>query len=169
MRTKLPAVAVLALLILLGGCATSSSTGVASPPPLRSTLTPTSASARATITKQHNSTPGVMTATPAPTQDVQPTTSASPMPTPTAAPDASADFATAMRPTLAGDVIAHADLPRYFLRMWVVPDEGVLTGTERIFFSNRTGAPLSEVALRLYPNFPRDVFGKGGHVQIDVI
>jgi aminopeptidase N len=79
-----------------------------------------------------------------------------------------ADFGLAVRPAFADDIAANAGLPRYDLKMWIDPAEGVLTGTEQIFFANRAAAPLDHVALRLYPNFPRDVFGKGGDVRMDV-
>ncbi len=73
-----------------------------------------------------------------------------------------------MRPAFASDVKTYADLPHYDLRMWIDTETGVLTGTEQISFSNRTSAPLGDIALRLYPNFPADVFGKGGDVRMDV-
>jgi len=73
-----------------------------------------------------------------------------------------------MRPAFASDVKTYADLPRYDLKMWVDTESGVLTGTEQISFSNRTNTPLGDIALRLYPNFPADVFGKGGDVRMDV-
>jgi aminopeptidase N len=79
-----------------------------------------------------------------------------------------ADSGPAMRPAFVGDIATNAGLPRYDLKLWIDPAEGVLTGTEQILFPNRTGAPLDQVALRLYPNFPRDVFGKGGDVRMDV-
>jgi hypothetical protein len=73
-----------------------------------------------------------------------------------------------MRPMFAGDIAANTQLPRYHLRMWIDPAVGVITGTGQISFSNQSGAPLGDVALRLYPNFPRDVFGDGGDVRMDV-
>ena len=35
-------------------------------------------------------------------------------------------------------------------------------------YHNRSGGPLADIALRLYPNFPRDVFGKGGDTRMDI-
>lgn len=73
-----------------------------------------------------------------------------------------------MRPGFEADVLAAADIPRYDLRMWIAPDDGVVTGTVRIEFRNQTQAPLTSVVLRLYPNFPRDLFGKGGDTRMDI-
>jgi hypothetical protein len=72
-----------------------------------------------------------------------------------------------MRAGFEGDSVA-ADMPRYDLKLQIDPSRGVLSGSEQIAFANRTAAPLADVALRLYPNFPRDVFGKGGDVRMDV-
>jgi hypothetical protein len=66
------------------------------------------------------------------------------------------------------DIAAGADLPRYDLRFWIEPAAGVLTGTARLDMPNHTGGPLADVALRLYPNFPADVLGKGGDTRMDV-
>ena len=79
-----------------------------------------------------------------------------------------AAFAAAMRPAFVGDIARNAGMPRYVLQLWIAPASGVLTGTEQIHYTNRTGAPLNDIALRLYPNFPTDVFGKGGDVHMDV-
>jgi aminopeptidase N len=73
-----------------------------------------------------------------------------------------------MRRGFAGDIAANPALPVYHLNIRIDPAAGTLSGSERIDFPNRTGMPLDDVALRLYPNFPRDVFGKGGDVRMDV-
>ena len=73
-----------------------------------------------------------------------------------------------MRPQFVGDIALNWGMPRYDLQLWLTPASGVLTGTEQIRYTNRTGAPLNDIALRLYPNFPTDVFGKGGDVRMDV-
>jgi aminopeptidase N len=73
-----------------------------------------------------------------------------------------------MRPAFVSDIKTYADLAHYDLRMWIDTEAGVLTGTEQLSFSNRTSAPLGDIALRLYPNFPADVFGKGGDVRMEV-
>jgi hypothetical protein len=79
-----------------------------------------------------------------------------------------ARFAAAMRPSFEGDIAVAAGMPRYDLKLQIVPAVGTLRGSQRVAFSNRTSAVLADVALRLYPNFPRDVFGKGGDVRMDV-
>ena len=104
------------------------------------------------------------TSAPTPTNTAVPTAQPTAQPT----PDPYADFARAMRPSFASDIKTFAELPRYDLRMWIDTEAGVLTGTEQISFPNRTGEALGDIALRLYPNFPADVFGKGGNVRMDV-
>jgi hypothetical protein len=74
-----------------------------------------------------------------------------------------------MRPLFEGDIAAAAGRPRYYLKLRINPTDGTLSGSERIMFSNGTSEALNDVVLRLYPNFPRDVFGKGGDVRMDVI
>ena len=105
---------------------------------------------------------------PVPTSAPSPTPKPSPTPEPSPTPDPLAEFVPAMRAGLAADLAANRDLPRYELRMWVDPATSVLTGTEQIVLTNRGDAPLPDVALRLYPNFPTDVFGKGGDVQLEI-
>jgi aminopeptidase N len=73
-----------------------------------------------------------------------------------------------MRPGSEGDIAALPGLPRYDLRLRIDPAAGTLAGSERIELTNQTAADLTDVALRLYPNFPRDVFGKGGDVRMDL-
>ncbi len=79
-----------------------------------------------------------------------------------------APFTAAMRPAFVGDVAAHADMPRYDLTLRIDPTARRLDGTERIDYLNRSDAPLDTIALRLYPNFPRDAFGQGGNTRMDV-
>lgn len=117
-----------------------------------------------------------VSATPVPATPVPPTSAptATPTalptatPTATAMPDPNADVTAAMRPGFVADPGIFSDLPRYQLTLWIDPAAGVLTGTEQIALTNRTGVPLPDVALRLYPNFPGDVFGKGGDVRMDM-
>jgi aminopeptidase N len=73
-----------------------------------------------------------------------------------------------MRPAFAGDIAASASRPRYNLQLQIDPNTRRLTGSERILFINATGEALGDIALRLYPNFPRDVFGRGGDVRMDI-
>jgi hypothetical protein len=91
-------------------------------------------------------------------------------PTPTPAPPAAAldDALLALRPEFAGDVAAQQGRPRYDLRFAVDSAAGTLQGTAAITFANQGSAPLHDVVLRLYPNFPPDVLGNGGNVRMDV-
>jgi hypothetical protein len=157
------------LLALLAACTSSDPSPAAGPAATaRPALLPTGSSA-AISTPAASPTPAVAAATPlAATAEPAPTATLAPSPPLTPTPDELAAYAAAMRPGFAGDIAANAGLPRYHLRMWIDPPEGVLTGTELIEFTNRTGATLDNVALRLYPNFPRDVLGKGGDVRMDV-
>lgn len=165
MQTIRPALLVLALLVLLTACDAGSPTPSAAPriltagPAPAPTASPPPRIAAETSAPPQRSSPDA-TATPPPTS--------APLPTLTPSPDPLTDFAAAMRPMFAGDIAANTQLPRYHLRMWIDPAVGVITGTGQISFSNQSGAPLGDVALRLYPNFPRDVFGDGGDVRMDV-
>ncbi|GAB4208141.1 MAG: M1 family metallopeptidase [Roseiflexaceae bacterium] len=85
--------------------------------------------------------------------------------TPTPDP-AEVELAAALRPAFAGDIAANPELPRYNLRIALDPASRTLSGEAQIRYTNRTGAPLEQIALRLYPNFPRDVFGQGGNVRM---
>jgi len=60
------------------------------------------------------------------------------------------------------------DIPSYQLAITVNPRTRRLDGHMQLRFTNRTGAPLRDVVLRLYPNFPPDVFGDGGDVRMDL-
>lgn len=96
-----------------------------------------------------------------------------PEPSPTATPRdalpvALDEFIAAMRPAFASDIAAAVDLPRYTLRIRIDPDQRRLAGSVAILYPNRTGVQLEELALRLYPNFPRDVFGDGGDMRMDI-
>ncbi len=58
--------------------------------------------------------------------------------------------------------------PHYTLAMTINPRAGLLRGHMTVQWQNATGAPLPDVVLRLYPNFPRDFFGDGGDVSATV-
>lgn len=77
-------------------------------------------------------------------------------PAPFAAP-----YADAMRPPFQGDV-ERPDLPHYAVHMNIDPTRGELHGTLDLLFRNMTGGPMLNAVVRLYANFPRDVFGDGG-------
>lgn len=74
----------------------------------------------------------------------------------------------AMRPLFANDITTYHNLPTYDLHMWISPEQGNLVGSEQIVFPNTTGVPLYTIVLRLYPNFPKDVFGRGGNVHMEI-
>jgi hypothetical protein len=70
----------------------------------------------------------------------------------TALPADLAPFATALRPRFAGDVLSHADAPRYSLELTVDPAARKVAGEQQTRYVNREDAPLEELLLRLYPN-----------------
>ncbi len=80
-----------------------------------------------------------------------------------AAPPApfAAPYADAMRPQFTGDV-ERPDLPHYTVHMDINPAGGELRGTLDLLFRNMSSVTLPNAVLRLYANFPRDVFGDGG-------
>src|SRR4051812_31637736 len=77
-------------------------------------------------------------------------------PEPVAAP-----YADAMRPAFTADV-ERPDLPHYTVHIDINPAGGELRGTLDLLFRNMSSVPLPNAVLRLYANFPRDVFGDGG-------
>ncbi|HEX6292048.1 MAG TPA: M1 family metallopeptidase [Herpetosiphonaceae bacterium] len=79
----------------------------------------------------------------------------------------SVEYAAAMRPAFAADV-KRPDLPHYDLDLTVDPRARRLTGHMHLTFRNTTGGVLKDVVLRLYPQFPRDIFGDGGTIKMDV-
>jgi len=85
------------------------------------------------------------------------------------APDAQAanEHAAAMREGFAADT-ENDDLARYDLDIAVDPQARRLSGTLRLRYVNLTGSELDDLVLRLYPNFPADIFGDGGDVSMSV-
>jgi hypothetical protein len=164
------AIGELIFLVLLAACNASELTPTAPPSPSRlvNALSPTSAQTVRPLPAVPAPVSSITPKLPSSTATVTPNSTALPVANLTPTPNALAVVVPAMRAAFAGDILANADLPRYDLKIWLDPAGGVLTGTEQIIFPNRTGAPLEDVALRLYPNFPRDVFGKGGDVRMDV-
>ncbi|MFP4435687.1 MAG: M1 family metallopeptidase [Chloroflexaceae bacterium] len=168
----------LLLLLLLTACGGSGVVG--DPDSARPTGTPTDVpsatavpAARLGLATLAAATPtGIPAPTSAPTGTPTPlptaTLTPSPQPTLTPTPDIGAAYAPAMRPAFVGDIAAHADLPRYSMHLDIAPGARQLTGSLQISFPNTTGQLLNDVALRLYPNFPRDLWGKGGAVRMDI-
>lgn len=85
------------------------------------------------------------------------------------APNAHAanEYAAAMRAGFEADT-ADDKLPRYDLDIAVDPQEQRLSGTLRLRYTNTTGAELDDLVIRLYPNFPADIFGDGGDTSMTV-
>jgi aminopeptidase N len=61
-----------------------------------------------------------------------------------------------------------SEAPRYELAIDVDTTSGRLTGQMALDYTNRTGTTLKDIVLRLYPNYPKDIFGDGGDVRMDV-
>lgn len=167
-RLPVGALDALVLLALLVACSPdiSASRVPSSVPP-----TPTGAQREATPMRPPTASalpaPAKATAVPATAlPSSAPTATAIPTSTPAAL--STAQFAAAMRQGFESDINANPDLPRYDLDLQIDPAGGMLSGSARIEFSNRTDMALADIALRLYPNFPQDVFGKGGDVRMDV-
>lgn len=166
-RTQIVCFLILSLL-LLTACSYSPAV-VAEPTPIQATPGIPPAPLAITHTAAATSQPAspspafqTATATASPLPTATPSSAASPLPDPLAV------FTAALRPAFVGDIAAQQDLPRYRLQLWISPAEQILTGTEQIDLRNMTAVALADIALRLYPNFPRDLFGKGGDVRMTV-
>ncbi len=77
------------------------------------------------------------------------------------------EYAAAMREGFAAETL-NDELPRYDLDIDVDPLARRLSGTMRLRYVNTTAAELNDLVLRLYPNFPADIFGDGGDVSMSV-
>src|SRR5690606_9631625 len=67
-----------------------------------------------------------------------------------------AKFEAAMRPAFAQDVYAFADRNRYYIEasLRFEEDVAVLTGAQRVRYTNHSSDILNEIVFRLYPNLP---------------
>jgi hypothetical protein len=67
-----------------------------------------------------------------------------------------AKFEAAMRPAFAQDVYAFADRNRYYIEasLRFEDDVAVLTGAQRVRYTNHSSDTLNEIVFRLYPNLP---------------
>src|SRR5690606_4585981 len=67
-----------------------------------------------------------------------------------------AKFEAAMRPAFAQDVYAFADRNRYYIEasLRFEDDVAVLTGAQRVRYTNHSSDILNEIVFRLYPNLP---------------
>lgn len=61
-------------------------------------------------------------------------------------------FAAAIRPGFERDLLSMLDVPRYLIDMKIDPDTRVVSGVERVRYTNRERMPLQKIVLRLYPN-----------------
>ncbi len=76
---------------------------------------------------------------------------------------------TAARPAPTGNAqVEQSTMPRYTLTIDVDPTARRINGDMVLLYTNRTGAALGNIVLRLYPNYPADIFGDGGNVQMDI-
>ncbi len=91
-------------------------------------------------------------------------TSTSDLSSSAAAQEADAFYATMESRQNAQD----ADVPHYDLAIEVDPGRGRIGGSMTLEWRNQTGTTLPDAVLRLYPNFPADVFGDGGDLRMDV-
>lgn len=76
-------------------------------------------------------------------------------------------YAPAMRDGFQGEA-DQPNLAHYDLSMRVDLANKRLSGRVALSFRNTTGAPLADAVLRLYPNFPPDLFGDGGNTRMIV-
>ncbi|HSH79539.1 MAG TPA: M1 family aminopeptidase [Herpetosiphonaceae bacterium] len=172
-------VVVLATMLVVAGCAgvetaAPAPTTTSSPPPSpvpatavpqptampAPTLVPTATPARPSATPAPQTTPGE-TSTPSP---VLPAATAS---LPPAAAQSTAEQASGCDAAHVASVAESSDLysgsafapdlnafNRYRMDLALDPDQALLTGTQTLDFTNRTGAPLPDLVFHLYPNLP---------------
>ncbi len=73
-------------------------------------------------------------------------------------------YEAALRPGFENEVQAVPDAPRYFIDVSISPEEPtLLSGLERVYFTNRETVSLDALYFRLYPNLP----GYGGSMVIE--
>ena len=152
----LPILSILLLALLLGGCGSLAPTHAAPPrptAPVLPTIRPTFATVRPST---------------APLPPVPATTTPPPTPTTPPTPEPLPSQAAAMRATFAGDLATLPNIPHYTLRLEFAPDQHLLNGVMRLIYTNTVGVSLETLALRLYPNFPQDLFGSGGDTRMEI-
>lgn len=74
---------------------------------------------------------------------------------PAPTPDPLAVYRPAFAPEALPADFAIDKAPRYAITMRVDPEKRTVEGVEQLTFHNRSGAPMSEVFVRLYPNLPQ--------------
>jgi hypothetical protein len=73
-------------------------------------------------------------------------------------------YRPALRPEFAADVEAVPHATRYFIQVALTPGETpILTGVERVRYTNTEAVPLDALYFRLYPNLP----GYGGVMTVE--
>jgi len=82
-------------------------------------------------------------------------------------PSSPINYGAAMRRGLAHEA-QPGTLPQYDLQLTIDPQKRRLSGRMTLTFRNTTGVGLNDVVLRLYPQFPPDIFGDGGDVTMTV-
>lgn len=65
---------------------------------------------------------------------------------------AGADMAQSLRPSFAGDLDAFAQATRYVLAIEIDTERRVISGEQRVRYTNRDTAALEDLVFRLYPN-----------------
>ena len=114
----------------------------------RATPTPVDATATATFTVEP-------TVTPTPTMTPTPPLPEPPFPTPIVDLEDRSIYSLNLRPQYVDDVDAVPDAPHYFIQAMLIPDETpIITGIQRVRYTNQESEPLNEVYFRLYPNLP---------------
>lgn len=64
-------------------------------------------------------------------------------------------YRTVLKPDFGDDVDLVPNAPHYFIEAMLIADEiPLITGIERVRYTNNTGVMLSEIYFRLYPNLP---------------
>ncbi len=150
---------ILLLALLLGGCGSlppTESSHAAPPRPVATAL----ATIRPTFATVRPPTPALPPTTP----PVPPSPTNAPLPTPELTPSQAA----VLRDAFVGDLATLPNLPYYTLRLEFAPDQQLLNGVMRLVYTNTVGVSLETLALRLYPNFPQDLFGTGGDTRMEI-
>ncbi|MEZ4636161.1 MAG: hypothetical protein R2873_02860 [Caldilineaceae bacterium] len=95
------------------------------------------------------------TVTPTPTLTPTPPLPEPPFPTPVIDLEDRSIYALSLRPQHAADIDAVPDAPHYFIQAMLIPDDTpIISGIERVRYTNQETEPLNEIYFRLYPNLP---------------
>lgn len=95
------------------------------------------------------------TSTPTPTLTPTPELPEPPFPTPVVDLKDRSIYALALREANTADIAAIPDAPHYFIQAMLIPDETpIVTGIERVRYTNQETEALNEIYFSLYPNLP---------------